>query len=233
MKAIDFLDPQVVKMHLQTPRSRRLRFISGQSVTLAIGDDIQTSQAIASCPCDDRNLQFHVPYVPGDAFSESVFDGHLSVRDTVRLRGPKKGDFFLDERDLRHSLILCWHTGFAPIVSLLEHAMSLEIEKEIHLYRFSPTPDRQYLPNLCRSWADAYDNIFAQLVPQRLSLLSRTQACEEVFAGLAAQLPNLSDFNTYVAGPPNFVEAARGVFGDPGLSGGQTRTHTNWLGTIE
>jgi len=202
-------------------------------VRLEALDEIRTTLALASCPCDDRNLYFHVPDIPGDAFSELIFEGRMSVRDAVRLKGPKRSAFYLDTRDQRHSLFLCWHTGFAPIVSLTEHAMSLEIEKDIHIYRFSPTPDRHYLPNLCRSWADAYDNVFAELRAERVTLLSTTDQCKEVLWGIFAHYPNVRDFNVYVVGPPNFVAAAGSVFEALGLSNEQIRIQTDWLGVIE
>lgn len=233
VKAIEHLDPQVIALHLQTPRSQRLRFVAGQSVTLSIGDDIQTSVAVASCPCDDRNLQFHIPLIPGNAFSELVFSGSLASRASVKLSGPDKGEFYLDAQSERESVILSWHTGFAPVISLMEHMMSLEIEKEVQLYRFSPTPDHQYLSNLCRSWADAYDNIRVELMPDRLTLLSEVQACEGAFAGIAARYPNLSGHNIYVSGPPAFVKAARNVFIRSGQDNGQFRAHTEWVGIFD
>lgn len=233
VKAIDHLDPQVIRLHLQTPRSQRLRFISGQSVTLAVNDEITAEEAIASCPCDDRNLYFHVPLVPDDPFSEYVFSGDLAVRDTVRILGPHKGNFFLNQTEERPSLFISWHTGFAPIISLIEHAMSLEIEEEIHLHRFSPTPGNLYLSNMCRSWSDACDNIHAEQMPQRVTLLSNEEECEKIFTDLAARYTNLPKFDVYVAGPPNFVAAARNVFSEYCDDPAQIRTHTDWLGAIE
>lgn len=233
VKSVEYLDTQVIRLHLQTPRSQRLRFISGQSVMLSISGEIQTSLPIASCPCDDRNLHFHIPYLPGDAFSEQVFSGQLTSRDSVRLSGPKAGTFYLDRKEERHSLFLSWHTGFAPVVSLMEHAMSLDFQKDIYLHRFSPTPEQQYLANLCRSWSDAFDNIHVELMPDRLTLLSTVEECTQIIARVAAQYPDLSDFNIYLAGPPNFVEAAKNVFSAIGLSAQQVKSHVDWLGALE
>ena len=55
---------------------------------LVIGTDFAgvgtaSELAVASCPCDDRNLQFHVPQGSGDAFREGVFTG-LSAGETVK-----------------------------------------------------------------------------------------------------------------------------------------------------
>jgi CDP-4-dehydro-6-deoxyglucose reductase len=233
VKAVEYLDSQVIKLHLQTPRSHRLRFISGQSVTLTFRDDIQMNLPIASCPCDDRNIHFHVPDIPGDAFSEMVFSGDLTGRDSVHLQGPKPGKFFLDDTETRKNLILCWHTGFAPIASLIEHAISLEIEADIFLHRFSPTPDRQYLSNLCRSWSDAFDNIHAEMMPDRVTLLTSAADCAQILKPIAARYPDLSNFNIYLAGPPNFVGAARNMFAELGVHASQLKTHIDDLVALD
>lgn len=233
LKALTPLDPQVIQLHVQTPRSQRLRFVSGQSVTLEITDGTRKTLPVASCPCDDRNLLFHVPDIPGDAFCEAVFSGQMRPRDTVALRGPDPVTFYFDESDKRPSLILSWHTGFAPIVSLIEHAMSLEVMQTIHLHRFSPTPAGQYLSNLCRSWSDAFDNIHAELSDTRLTLLSSEAECERALSSVMARYPELPRFTVYVAGPPNFVSGAARALSGHRVPAGQVRTHTDWVEVFE
>jgi len=39
VRRIEYLDPQVIGLHLQTPRNRRLRFVSGQSVMLTVNKE--------------------------------------------------------------------------------------------------------------------------------------------------------------------------------------------------
>ena len=62
VRAVRALAPDTLLLHLQTPRSHRLRFLAGQSVTLGLaeGEDVHAQHSIASCPCDDRNLQFFI-----------------------------------------------------------------------------------------------------------------------------------------------------------------------------
>ena len=103
IRALDRLDPQIIRLHVQTPRSQRLRFISGQSVTLATATGDSCTMPIASCPCDDRNILFHVPDIPGDRFCEAVFSGAVSARDTLHLAGPLPGAFHLDAALLHKS----------------------------------------------------------------------------------------------------------------------------------
>jgi CDP-4-dehydro-6-deoxyglucose reductase, E3 len=71
VRAVKPLAPDTMLLHLQTPRSHRLRFLAGQRVTLglAVGEGTHASYAIASCPCDDRNLHFYIARDSGDPFA--------------------------------------------------------------------------------------------------------------------------------------------------------------------
>ena len=44
---------------------------------------------------------------------------------TVRVEGPR-GEFVLDEASTRPLVFVAFDTGFAPIKSLIEHAMALD-----------------------------------------------------------------------------------------------------------
>ncbi len=49
----------------------RLRFLAGQNVTLSVLGSEPMQLPVASCPCDDRNLQFHVERNPELGFAET------------------------------------------------------------------------------------------------------------------------------------------------------------------
>ena len=86
VRAVRPLGADTLQLHLQTPRSHRLRFLAGQSVTLGIaeGDAARAQLPIASCPCDDRNLHFFVDREAGDPLSSRLFGGALKVGDPDR-----------------------------------------------------------------------------------------------------------------------------------------------------
>lgn len=174
----------ILKVVLQTPRSSRLRFLAGQGVQLS-GEDY----FIASCPCDDRNLEFHIPQ--GDRLSG------LTKGDAVLLQGPS-GKFVLKEDTGRQPLFIAKETGFAPIKSLIEHALALDMFSAILLLR---TPRDAYFSNLCRSWESALDNF-------------RYTETEDI----SAALPDLEDRDVYVAGPADFVEETKRVLHEKGLA---------------
>ena len=76
----------------------------------------------------------------GDAFAERVFSG-LNDADTVRIEGPR-GEFVLDEESNRPLIFLACDTGFAPIKSLLEHAMALDAAETLDLYWIASGQER-------------------------------------------------------------------------------------------
>lgn len=166
VRSVDVLNGDMLRLHLQTPRSNRLRFLAGQRVTLGIGagvagsSDIHGEYPVASCPCDDRNLIFHV--CRGDRrlasadFSVCVFDGRIKAGDDISVWGPW-GSFVLEEGSIRPLVFIALDEGFAPINSLIEHAVAADAAESITLYWASSAAGGPYLPNQCRAWAAALD----------------------------------------------------------------------------
>ncbi|MGE5268155.1 MAG: hypothetical protein ACM3JG_00640, partial [Thiohalocapsa sp.] len=104
-------------------------------------------------------------------------------------------------------LFLACDTGFAPIKSLIEHAMALDVAEHMHLYWLACGPGGHYLSNLCRAWADALDNF--HYVP--LSPAAGADAVQSGIAQIAERLrqghANFDNLDVYVAGPAHFVDA--------------------------
>jgi len=213
VKAVSPLADDMRLLHLQTPRTNRLRFLAGQSVSLELSGGPAASCAVASCPCDDRNLQFHIRRRAGNAFAERVFDGLTGV-NTVRVEGPR-GEFVLNEESDRLLIFIACETGFAPIKSLIEHAMALDAAETLHLYWIA-CGKGHYLDNLCRSWNDALDNFrYAPLAADGAS------PDEAVMQGALRQVlqdhPRLGECDVYVAGPAPWANAAEFQLLDHGL----------------
>ncbi|MEK6747696.1 MAG: 2Fe-2S iron-sulfur cluster-binding protein [Pseudomonadota bacterium] len=201
--ALKTLNSDVMLLHVQTPRSNRLRFLAGQSVALSVGDDAN-AYPISSCPCDDRNLHFHINRDDSNALARRVFES-LRVGETINIYGPV-GDFVLRQTSTRPVLLLACDKGFAPIKSLAEHAMSLERAPAIYLYWFSKTQDGHYFANACRAWADAFDVFhFREIVVAGGADAEREKMLGEVLA----QHPSIADFDIYVAGPAPFTTRVR------------------------
>ena len=208
VKSLQVLDGELMLLHLQTPRSKRLRFLAGQNLTLSAGE-ASAQLPIASCPCDDRNLHFHVARKAEDGFAKTVFSS-LKAGDPVTLFGPW-GDFVLHAESPRSILFLACDTGFAPVKSLIEHAMALEVSERLHLYWLATGPSGHYLANLCRSWAGALDNF--TYVP----VTAEQGGAPELLRRVAADHADLAAFDIYLAGAGPFVEAAASALRERGF----------------
>ncbi|MBL8341298.1 MAG: 2Fe-2S iron-sulfur cluster binding domain-containing protein [Rubrivivax sp.] len=207
VRATRALAPDTMLLHLQTPRTHRLRFLAGQAVTLALAtggsggsatEDAHAEHPVASCPCDDRNLHFYIPRRAGDALAERLFGGALKAGDAVTVHGPA-GRFVLDETPLPLVFAAC-DTGFAPIKSLIEHALSLDAAPSMSLFWLATRPDGHFMANQCRAWSEALDSF-------EYSALTHDDAA--VGASLVAQAMRADLFGIdsafYLAGPEAFV----------------------------
>jgi CDP-4-dehydro-6-deoxyglucose reductase len=221
VKTVSPLGDDMRLLHLQTPRTNRLRFLAGQTVQLSLGEH-SASFPVASCPCDERNLQFHVRRRAGDAFVERVFAG-LKAADNVRVEGPH-GEFVLDEASTRPLVFVAFDTGFAPVKSLIEHAMALDASETLQLVWVAG--DRgHYLDNLCRSWSDALDNF--RYDPLTASPDAPDEAiARSVLERVRQAHPRLEDTDVYVAGQAERVHAAEFEFLEHGLPRAQLRLST-------
>ena len=204
VRALRPLAPNTLLLHLQTPRSHRLRFLAGQHVTLGLaqGDDVHADHPIASCPCDDRNLHFYIARDADDPLAAQLFGGGLKVGDAVTVWGPN-GRFVLS--DEAHPLVFAaCDTGFAPVKSLIEHALSLDASPSITLFWLATRPDGHFMANLCRSWSEALD-------PFEYALSTHEDVATGASQVAAAMRADLFDIDCafYIAGPAAFVDTLR------------------------
>ncbi len=210
-------------VHLQTPRSHRLRFLAGQSVTLGLttagnrsgdGDDLHCTLPVASCPCDDRNLHFFVARDADDPFACRVFDGGLKPGTAVDLWGPS-GDFVLAEGG-RPLVFAACDLGFAPVKSLIEHALARDEAQSLSLYWLATRPDGHFLANQCRAWSAALDGFEHQLAYHSDAIAGAHQLVQAMRADL---IDIACDY--YLAGPEDFVRALHDDLREAGVAAAQ------------
>jgi len=221
IRAVTALADDTRLLHLQTPRSSRLRFLAGQSADLGAATaagDAHATYPIASCPCDDRNVHFHVGRDAGDHFAADLFSGALRAGDRVTLVGPV-GGFVLGPGEGRPLVFLACDLGFAPVKSLVEYALSADAAPSYTVAWLATRPDGHYLANQCRAWAEALDG-FAW-VPATHE--DPAAGAEALVAGLDAG--SLARSDVYVAGPEAFVRAAEFALRGAGVPGESLFTH--------
>lgn len=206
VKSVEVFNPSMAALHVLAPRSQRLRFLGGQSIQVSI-NGASGLYAIASCPCEDRHIELHIPRDPEDAFTYSMFNG-LKANDTVDLEGPF-GEFVLDEDSPRPSIFLAFGAGFAPIKSLIQHAMSLELTESMDLHWVADDAGH-YQDNLCRAWTDAFDDFAYLPHPQ-------TDDLAHLIHIIGRDYPDLHRFDVYAAGTAEQLRIAKAEFLKQGL----------------
>jgi CDP-4-dehydro-6-deoxyglucose reductase len=197
VKAVEPIDEHILALHLMAPRSQRLRFLAGQSVQLT-ANGATGEYYIASCPCEDRHIELHVRR-DQQPFAEQAFTA-LAKENAVSLTGPQ-GDFVMKLDSRRPVIFVAWDDGFAPIKSLIQHAMSLEVAESMSLYWLSDSLGH-YQANYVRSLADALDDFDYQL-------MAADADPAELAARVLAAHPDLTRCDMYAAGPAAFLDSLR------------------------
>lgn len=206
-KAVHISD-DVVILNLKTPRTKRLRFLAGQNVILSRGDLTPLELPIASCPCDDMNIQFHISH-SDNQFTKYIYED-LNNSDSIHINGPT-GSFILDENSNNPIIFIAFDTGYAPINSLIEHAVTLEHAEFIHLY-WIHNGEKPYMHNQCHAWDDALDNFKYQHIEYEGSVGS--EQVDKTLEMLLGEYPDLSDKNIYVCGEEKMAKKTKEILLD-------------------
>jgi CDP-4-dehydro-6-deoxyglucose reductase len=187
----------VIEMHLRTPRSKVLDFLAGQKVMLDISGN-HYEAGIASCPCDGMNLRFHI--AEGDSvFSRLLFNGDIKKNSKITVKGPS-GRFTLNEESNKKLVFLAWETRFAQVQSMIDHAISVNEERDIQLFWFSSHQVAHYHLNYCRAWEDVLDHFnFVNLLVDDETV----DAISSVLEVLASQVTSEDDYEIYSVLPDN------------------------------
>ena len=194
------LNKETVLLHLRTPASENFRFLAGQKAVLTSDDGESLTRSIISCPCDGQNLYFIVHKDrKNDQFKQ--FYESMRVGAKMQLVGPM-GEFCLQNMSTNPSLFIADDCGFAPIKSLVEHAISIDRIKGFDFYRQGSSDSPSYFHNLCRSWQDAFENFnYINLQPEI--------SAQDIGEQILVDHPDLANFDIYIAGAQGFVDTIK------------------------
>lgn len=187
-------------LQLKTPRTSPLRFLAGQHVQLTLPGVGSLDSSIASCPCNGAQLEFHIPYEAENPFVEALFDG-LRYGTVIELEGPF-GEMTLDDDSPRPLLMVAQGHEMAPIKSLIEHAINLDLGQPMR-FIWLAREGQHYLTNFCRSWGEALDDY------RYIPLTTTAGESDEAQVGRALQwieleIDALGDWDIYGAGSGEF-----------------------------
>ena len=90
-------------------------------------DGKRRAYSMGNAPEDDAHIELHVRNMANGAFTEYVFN-KMKERDILRFEGPL-GTFFLREDSDKPIVFVASGTGFAPIKSIVEHALHIGVKR--------------------------------------------------------------------------------------------------------
>jgi CDP-4-dehydro-6-deoxyglucose reductase len=141
----------------------------------------------------------------------------MKERDMLRFEGPH-GSFFLREDAKKPMILLAGGTGFAPIKSLIEHALHNKTERPMTLYWGSKDHAGLYLPDLPRQWAAEHAHFsYVPVLSEPPATDAWTGRTGFVHRAVLEDHADLSGFQVYACGAPAMIDAARRDFIAQGL----------------
>lgn len=216
LAAIEEMNHDVRLLKLKLPAAERLQFLAGQYIDLLLKDGKRRSFSLANPPHDDEYLQLHVRRVPGGRFSDQLL-GDMKPKAVMRFEGPL-GSFYLREESDRPAILMAGGTGFAPVKSIVEHAITSGIQRPMHIFWGVRARRDLYMLELAQGWADTHDSIeFTPVLSDPEPADGWTGATGFVHEAVAARYPDLSAHEVYMSGPPPMIEAGRNTFRAAGL----------------
>lgn len=206
--ALEQVASDVMIFTVKLPANQSFRFRAGQYVDFLLAEGRRRSFSIASAPHQADTLEFHVRLIEGGLFTRHVFES-MQPRDIMRIEAPL-GSFFLREDSKRPIVLLAGGTGFAPIKSIVEHAIETDLERPMTLYWGARNRAGLYLDALARSWETALLDF------RYIPVLSDAPATDDwqgrsglVHRAVVDDLPDLSGHEVYACGAPPMIDAAR------------------------
>ena len=206
VQKMERLAEDVMVLHLKLPANEKLNFLAGQYIEFLLKDGGRRSFSMANPPHDAELIQLHVRHVAGGQFTDHVFN-KMKERDILRCEGPL-GTFFLREDSDKPIVFVASGTGFAPIKSVIEHALHTGIKRQMTLYWGGRRPKDLYMNDLATSWPFRYVPVISDALPED----NWTGRTGFVHRAVIQDIPDLSRCQVYACGVPIMVDSAKRDF---------------------
>lgn len=190
----------VTMLQLRLPAGERLQFLAGQYIDILLRDGRRRSFSLANPPHADEYLELHVRRVPGGRFSDEIMST-IREKSLLRFEGPL-GSFFLREDSSRPAILVAGGTGFAPMQSIIEHALARGLDRPLHLFWGVRSARDLYRRDRAEEWAREHDQIrFTPVLSEPDRADTREYETGFVHQAVLAAYPDLSGHQVYMSGP--------------------------------
>lgn len=163
---IDALEDEIFRIELLAPAGKPLDYWAGQYCLLHMvwedGREEAIPYSIANAPANDtgtdtRRLELHIA---GNSDTAKSVIGFLKQTPVVRITLPAGLCFInqqkLDEWGNQPLVFIAAGSGFSQIKALIESALALDPEREIHLYWSNRHTQGFYLADLPQQWSEQF-----------------------------------------------------------------------------
>lgn len=207
VQKLEKISADVALLSLKLPASERMQFLAGQYIDILLKDGKRRSFSLANAPHDDETLQLHIRHVAGGTFSEYVFS-QMQEKAILRFEGPL-GTFFLREDSDKPIIFLATGTGFAPIKSIVEHALHSGTQRPLTLYWGARHLSDMYMYDLPLQWQAAHPNFkFVPVLSQPSPEDNWTGRVGHVQDCVLQDHAEVGGVQVYACGSPKMVEDA-------------------------
>jgi len=215
VQKLEHVAHDVIVMWLKLPANERMQFLAGQYIEFLLKDGKRRAFSLANAPHDDELLELHLRLIPGGQFTEYVFN-EMQEKTILRLEGPL-GSFYLREESGKPVVFIAGGTGFAPIKGIIEHALHLNLQRKMLLYRGSLALRDLYLPDLAPRWQAEHGVSYVPVLSDPRPEDDWSGRTGLVHQAVLQDIPDLSGYQVYCCGAPAMVEAAHKDFTAAGL----------------
>jgi len=205
---LEKLSDDVMLVVLQLPATEKFAYRAGQYIDFLLRDGKRRSYSMANASHTSDQVSLHIRHMPGGLFTDQVFST-LKERDILRIEGPQ-GTFFLQEESKKPIIFIASGTGFAPIKAIIEHAIEINIKRQMTLYWGGRRPTDLYLHQLCVDWAATIPGFtYIPVISDATTEDEWTGRSGFVHQAVVDDFADLSSHQVYACGAPIVVDSAK------------------------
>lgn len=196
------------------PQKRAIQYHAGQYLKIVCDNGVPVPFSVANNPQEDKHIELQIQAVDDNPYVEEIL-AKINANSDFTLRGAYGNVRYYPE--LKESIIIVvGGTGIVPMKAMIEHVLSEDSARSIHLYWGGKTVDDLYLLESMKKLALEHKHF--TFTP----IISGTDEFWQGKTGLVHEIvahehDDLSQHQVYASGPTDMVYAAYDAFTQKGL----------------